>query len=243
MLTDTLLRWLRRIVGAAVVLALGWLAFVLVKPAPQDLPWTPLRLDAPIGVFTGAKLAALRDRPAACLALVRATGLRLSPVPAHGEAMCRVTDAVRVAPGQAMLSLSPAGVAPACPVAAGLFDWQWHVVQPAAQRIFGASVVRIEHFGSYSCRRMYGRAGGPWSEHAAAEAIDVGGFVLTDGTRISVARDWAADDRKGRFLHAVRDGACRLFSTVLSPDYNAAHHSHLHLDLAARGAWGGRACR
>jgi hypothetical protein len=40
----------------------------------------------------------------------------------------------------------------------------------------------------------------------------------------------------------VRDGACRLFATVLSPDYNAAHRDHLHLDEAKRGAmW--RACR
>ena len=35
----------------------------------------------------------------------------------------------------------------------------------------------------------------------------------------------------------------RLFATVLSPDYNAAHRDHLHLDQAARGAWGWRACR
>jgi hypothetical protein len=41
----------------------------------------------------------------------------------------------------------------------------------------------------------------------------------------------------------VRDGACRLFATTLSPDYNAAHADHLHLDQANRGAGGWRACR
>ena len=41
----------------------------------------------------------------------------------------------------------------------------------------------------------------------------------------------------------VRDGACRLFSTVLSPGYNAAHADHLHLDQAERGKFGGRLCR
>ena len=40
-----------------------------------------------------------------------------------------------------------------------------------------------------------------------------------------------------------RDGACRVFSTVLSPDYNAAHRDHLHLDTANRGPSGWRACR
>ena len=30
----------------------------------------------------------------------------------------------------------------------------------------------------------------------------------------------------------VRDKACRSFGSVLSPDYNAAHADHLHLDMA-----------
>ena len=41
----------------------------------------------------------------------------------------------------------------------------------------------------------------------------------------------------------VRDGACDLFATVLSPDYNAAHADHLHFDQAMRGAMGWRGCR
>nr|MBA3526869.1 extensin family protein [Sphingomonas sp.] len=45
------------------------------------------------------------------------------------------------------------------------------------------------------------------------------------------------------FLREVRDGACRLFPTVLSPDYNAAHRDHLHLDVANRGTAGWTLCR
>ncbi|HAV51268.1 MAG TPA: extensin, partial [Brevundimonas sp.] len=37
------------------------------------------------------------------------------------------------------------------------------------------------------------------------------------------------------FLKRLRDGACRVFSTVLTPDYNEAHRDHLHLDGAPRG--------
>jgi hypothetical protein len=236
---DALCRQLRRIVRAGIAIGLAWLVFALVKPAPQDLPWMPLRLDAPIGLFTGRKLAALTHRPVECRMLLHDTGIAFRQVPPHGSGRCLAADAVRIAAGQQMLSLSPASVAPSCPVTAGLLVWQWQVVQPAAQRLFGASVARIDHYGSYSCRRMYGHESRSWSEHA----IDVSGFVLTDGTRVSVARDWSAEDRKGRFLHTVRDGACRLFSTVLSPDYNAAHRDHFHLDQAARGEWGGRACR
>lgn len=75
-----------------------------------------------------------------------------------------------------------------------------------------------------------------------ADAIDVSGFRLADGTRIAVARDWR-DDHRGAFLRDIRDGACKLFATILSPDYNAAHADHLHLDQANRRRFGWRACR
>ena len=68
------------------------------------------------------------------------------------------------------------------------------------------------------------------------------GFVLENGERITLVRDWD-DAEKGAFLRDVRDGACDLFSTVLSPDYNAAHADHFHFDQAEQGALGWRPCR
>ena len=54
---------------------------------------------------------------------------------------------------------------------------------------------------------------------------------------------WQGGGPKTAFLREVRDGACPLFSTVLSPDYNQAHRDHLHLDQAERGSSGWRMCR
>jgi hypothetical protein len=236
-------RWTRRLVAVLLIGVLGWGAFIYFKGRPQDLPWTPLALDQPVGLFTGRKLTALtQDRPM-CMQLLRGAGLDFKEVPANENAQCPVADAVRLAPDQAMLSLKPAGTSPSCPVVAALAMWKWQVVQPAAQRIFGQSVRRIDHFGSFACRRIYGREGASWSEHATADAIDVSGFTLEDGRRIDVASDWGDADAKGLFLRDVRDGACRLFSTVLSPDYNAQHRDHFHLDLAERGEMGWRGCR
>jgi hypothetical protein len=104
-------------------------------------------------------------------------------------------------------------------------------------------VAAVDHAGSYSCRRIYGRSEGRFSEHATADALDITGFRLADGTRISVLRDWESGGPKTAFLHDVRDGSCRLFATVLSPDYNAAHADHLHLDQAERGKVGWSLCR
>lgn len=237
-------RLLRALVWIAVLAAIILAGLWMVRNRPGDLPGTPLDLGDPVGVFTGRKLAGLTQDHAQCLALLDRAGIAYTALDAHGDDSCRAEDQVRLGSTPPLsVALSPANVAPSCPVAAGLAMWTWNVVQPAAEVAFGTRVVRIDHFGSYACRRLYGRSEGAYSEHATADAIDVAGFVLADGRRIRVAADWGGDDADARFLHAVRDGACDLFATVLSPDYNAAHADHLHLDQADRGAMGWRACR
>lgn len=47
-----------------------------------------------------------------------------------------------------------------------------------------------------------------------------------------MARDWSDPGEEGAFLRAVRDGGCRVFDVTPSPDFNAAHHDHLHLDMS-----------
>jgi hypothetical protein len=238
------LRALRRLLVLALIAGVGLtllLVYVIPRLPPQDLPWTPLDLEAPIGLATAGKLARIDGPP--CRLLLDQADIAYRPLPdtRHGE--CGYDDGVAWAGGGLRrIRYEPAAPPLACPLAAALSLWEREIVQPAAEQRLGARVVAIDHFGSYSCRRMYGRSTGDWSEHARARALDVAGFRLSDGRRISVARDWTRKGPESLFLHEVRDGACRLFATVLSPDYNAAHRDHLHLDEAKRGAlW--RACR
>ena len=226
---------------AMAALLLGW---AVLRGSPQDLPWSPLDLGQPAGLATGRKLTALHSDFPQCRRLLDRAGVRYAVLAARHSGQCGYDDAVRfTAGGSRRIAFSPSGVGVACPVAAALALWEWDVVQPAAQHRFGSAVVAIEHFGSYNCRRIRGRESGSWSEHSTADAIDVAGFRLADGTRITVARDWRRDGSKAAFLRDVRAGACGLFATVLSPDYNAVHADHLHLDQAARGAIEWRACR
>jgi hypothetical protein len=118
-----------------------------------------------------------------------------------------------------------------CPAAKALTQWVASDVQAAAVRHFGSRVARIETMGSYSCRRVIGNGSGRISEHASANAIDIGGFVLTDGRRVTVEAGWSGARDERSFLRDVRNAGCRRFQTVLSPDYNAAHYNHLHFDM------------
>jgi hypothetical protein len=217
------------IAGAVALAGLAWL-----RAHPQDNPWAPLDLRDPPGWATRMKLAGLRTDPAECRAVLARSGVAFTALDPAGRGACRRDDRILLP----RLPLAPEQPQVTCALGAGLDLWFRREVQPAATALLGSRVERIEHYGAYSCRRLYGRDAGAWSEHATGNAIDVAAFVLADGRRITVRGDWRGDGPRARFLHRVREGACRIFGTVLSPDYNAAHRDHLHLDQAARG-WGG----
>ncbi len=132
-----------------------------------------------------------------------------------------------------------------CPMVAAVDHWLEKVVQPAAMARFGQTVVELRIMGTYSCRRMNnGSSSARMSEHAFANAIDVGGFRLADGSVITVLRGWRGGEQEQAFLREVHAGACRNFATVLGPGADAFHYDHFHFDLARHGRRGDRSiCR
>jgi hypothetical protein len=226
----------RRALAALVLLMLGIAGWQWLQNHPEHNPWAPLNLKDPPGWATRAKLARLKGDVAECRAVLDRSDVAFTALEPTGEGPCARPDRTRLG----RYPLAPDTPPVTCPVAAALEIWRRDSLAPAARRFMGSEIKRIEHLGAYSCRRIYGGSEGPWSEHATANAIDIAGFVLADGQRISVLRDWEGDGPKARFLRAARDGACGSFATVLSPDYNAAHANHFHLDQDDR--WAG-VCR
>ncbi|HET6320519.1 MAG TPA: extensin family protein [Hyphomicrobium sp.] len=125
-----------------------------------------------------------------------------------------------------------------CPMIPQVNRWVREVIEPAALRYYNVPLTELRIAGSYSCRPMNNAFGAMLSEHGHANALDVSGFVLADGRRISVKKDWRGNARDRAFLRTVRAGACEHFTTVLSPDYDRNHHDHFHVDLARRGSDG-----
>lgn len=215
------------VLNTAVALALLGVVLDRLVP-PQHLPWTPFTLDQPLGLFTAAKLQHAKSDPARCRRVLAGGGVSFRESEARISGFCSTADSLRL--GTGATPLSPAGPVMACPLALEYALWERQVVRPAARELLTSEVARVEHLGTYACRRIYGRATGSPSTHARAAALDVSAFVLEDGRRVSVLRDWAGEDADATFLRRVRDGGCRVFRGVLSPDYNAAHADHLHLD-------------
>lgn len=215
------------------VAGLAALTLVHLWAPPQDLPWTPLSLDDPVGLATVVKFQRAAADPSLCRRVLAEGGVSLAEEPDRARGDCQTVNVVRVTDGA--LALSPGAPVITCPVALGYAFWSRHVVQPAARAELSSPIAQVEHYGSFACRNVYGRAEGRRSEHASANALDVAAFRTADGRQVSVARDFRREDGRGRFLRRVRDGACPWFRAVLSPDYNAAHADHFHLDFGRYG--------
>lgn len=212
--------------GAAVSVWRGWL-----EVPPQWNPWAPLDVKAAPNWLTGYKLMRLRSDPELCAQALSSSDLRVTRQSDSPDAKCPLIGALRVQGGEAALSSS---FLASCPLAVAYAMFERHTLQPIAQSAYGQKVARIDHLGSFACRNVYNRESGALSRHASADALDIAGFRLADGRNISVLKDWPKQNQHAQFLRQVRDGACEAFSVVLSPDYNAAHRNHFHVDV---GRW------
>ena len=165
----------------------------------------------------------------ACLSRLAAEEVAYRRVesPDASDSRCHVDTAVQVSRIDAALS-RPATMS--CAMASRLDEFEREALQPLARAELGKRVTRIDHLGTFACRGITGRPS-RLSQHALGQAIDVAGFRLSDGSRVSVERDWSDSGEKGVFLHRLASKACRYFSVVLTPDSNADHYNHLHFDI------------
>jgi hypothetical protein len=221
-------------VGRAVLLLLilGGLAIAFRQgfiPASYS-PLPLITLDSTTVPLVDWRLASLRRDPQACERVlvpphIQATPTRDNPL----RLGCGWVNSVRLeSAGSARISVDKV----TCEVAAAFALWMTHEVQPLAVSLLGKKVSSVQHMGTYSCRNIVGNPF--WkdmrSEHATANAIDIGGFTLEDGRTISVLRDWRGNDRESEFLRAVHSRACRYFRVVLGPEFNPSHRDHFHFD-------------
>jgi len=117
-----------------------------------------------------------------------------------------------------------------CDAAKQLYSWVRKSAKPIIGRK-GGGLAQIQLIAGYSCRTRNSRRGARLSEHAKGKAVDLAGFILKDGTILSVKRDWRSGP-KGRTLKRLHKSACGPFGTVLGPNANRYHQDHFHFDVA-----------
>jgi hypothetical protein len=116
-----------------------------------------------------------------------------------------------------------------CPMAEAVVRWIRENVAPATATL-GSPARTIVTAGSYECRERDRVAGATLSEHSRANALDLRGLQLANGTMIDLT-DKAAPKE---FRERIRQSACNTFTTVLGPGSDESHANNVHLDLIER---------
>jgi len=116
-----------------------------------------------------------------------------------------------------------------CSMALALQKFESELLQVLAMGYFNQKVIGLNHMGSYNCRPMRGYKN-LLSEHAFANAVDIASFKLSSGEVISVKKHWRDAGVKSKFLRDLAKRSCRLFTAVLTPDFDRKHADHFHFD-------------
>ena len=200
--------------------------------APEPESGEPIVDAAPEGLVTGA-VDAGEESPEeeACLWRLRGLGVAIAPQPPIETAQgCRIAAPLAVRELSPEIFVDPE-VMLTCPAAEAVTRWMQDVVVPAAQEYLESSPTGLVQASSVACTETEADPGS--AAHVSGNAIDVTGFMFADRAVFSIQ---SPNEDKGvraarerAFMRTIREGACRYFRNVVSPDGDDGHPGRLHL--------------
>lgn len=111
-----------------------------------------------------------------------------------------------------------------------------HAIADTIEDVVGEGVTVLRHLGTYNCRVIAGT--NTLSRHGYGDAIDISGFDFANGDTWTLVDDWEHDTTSfdtdaGEWLYDTshRWNDAQLWNIILTPNYNAAHDNHFHVDL------------
>ncbi len=172
---------------------------------------------------------------AACIGALKAGGAVIEEVAAIGpENGCGITRPVVLKRLSADVAIRPEATL-RCKTALQLQRWTSGALGPAVEAAMPEKTLSgLEQASGYVCRNRNGAANGKVSEHAYGNAIDIAAFTFSDGSRMDIAPREKDSTMAGALQRAAVATACLYFTTVLDPGSDAAHETHLHLDVIRR---------
>ena len=203
------------------------------RPRPQDLGASVELASAPVAEeeapTTKSKKREKQTKKGSVCGDPAIKGERLAPIKAKVKG-CGLAEPVKITSIDGIRLNQPATIS--CDTASAFKEWINSALRPA---MGNREVVEIRIAASYICRTRNNVKGAKISEHGRGKALDVAGFVFSDGKVWTVASDYNKQIRK------AHKGACGIFGTTLGPGSDGYHEDHLHFDIARYN--GGPYCR
>jgi len=199
--------------------------------APPETPVKPLEevyVPPPIEKENPAKYAA-------CLSDLKAMGVEFTEISTIADDNgCGIDKPIKVANIGGGVALKPDGVM-RCETAASLAHWTADVVKPTLKLARpGESLSGLDQASTYICRKRNSAQTGKISEHAHGNAVDIAVLRFKSGEAFSIKPRMKDSTMDGALQRAITASACLYFTTVLDPGSDAAHETHLHLDIIQR---------
>lgn len=152
----------------------------------------------------------IRDGGKQCLSKLSDKGINFTSLGDVQDDNCLIKNAVRIK------SLPETRLSGAltlnCRTASNFINWVDEI-----------KAKKIVHMGTYNCRKMRGSP--LMSEHSFGTAIDIASI---NGS--SVKKHWTEKSDRGEYIRMSARIACKYFTNSITPEHNALHHDHLHLD-------------
>ena len=149
-----------------------------------------------------------------CLSAMSTAGIEFVSLGDVRDKNCLIKNAIRIKTLPNTKLSSPLTLN--CRTASKLINWLDEI-----------EAKRIDHMGTYNCRKMRGSP--IMSEHSFGTAIDIARI-----NEASIKKHWDNGGVEGNYLHRAAKSAYSHFSNVITPDDNALHHDHFHLDHGYR---------
>jgi hypothetical protein len=119
-----------------------------------------------------------------------------------------------------------------CPLARQFARWAREAVQPAASQWLKGRIVRIESFGTYSCRPVNSQPGARLSEHGRSNAVDIAAFMLATGAASPCSMAGTAKTRMSAASSAPFTKRAASASRPASARTRIPFHAnHFHFDM------------
>lgn len=202
-------------------------AAIAIRPQARPENIRRLNLVKAVAFVPGKVAGVLTSRKGSVCGDPAIKGTSIAPIASRVKG-CGLEDGVKVTSVAGVKLTIPAEID--CATAKALKTWLEDSAIPAVgKRGGGLSALLVA--GSYACRPRNNQKGAKVSEHGRGRAIDIGGYVLTNGTTVSVLKGWGSE-AGGVVLASMRKDACGPFNTVLGPGSDSHHRDHLHFDTA-----------
>lgn len=204
-----------------------------VQPTATPDPVPPVSAPVePTPAPTATPLPAAPPEGAPCQEKLKFLNITFAPTNSYPQTnpVCTVSDPILIGPQVGGVLFLDSGARPKQMVVSCAMGLQ---LVKLAEILTANGVNELGHYGTYNCRKVRGVETDAWSNHSYGNAIDIAWITSPTVGKGYILGDYYDQSPLGELMRLVPNllNQQKVFNTVLTPEFNAAHNNHYHVDI------------